>query len=445
MIAPARRATSSLYACLAVLIGGPAAAADRSGAALDNSAALSSAAVLSTIRSGGAIWYNPAGLGGNTRDKLDVSLSAFVLRDRSAEGAVVGRLSGDLEARSDLDSVELTSVPSALVFSRRLDDAVTVGLGVFVPRMDVQRVSATTPIEAPGIDYVQRADFSRIAQRYAAGPAIGWALSDRLRLGVSLFGIYETESAGARIWSRLRVDGVEAPVISMLTQVDGSITRFGARPVAGVQWTPAEGVHLGLTLRAPAVRFAGLGEGASLVQLAGAELSPISEYDPSAVDDEGFGLMAPGGLHAGVSFPFAAGQLALAVELRHGLDDDELDARFEPVWNVQLGGLWPLGEAVAIGAGLFTDHSPVASADALWQERVDFYGVTGGVRLRDPLELDGGGSLVFETTIGVRYALGIGEVGGLAVDYTDPELFSGVEVGVVHHTAALHVGSALLF
>jgi len=69
----------------------------------------------------------------------------------------------------------------------------------------------------------------------------------------------------------------------------------------------------------------------------------------------------------------------------------------------------------------------------------------GGVRLRDPLTLSGGGELIFETTIGVRYAIGFGEVGGVALDVLADDLLTGLRVGVVHHTASLHVGSALLF
>lgn len=434
-------------ACLALglCLPAPAPAVDRSGAALDNAAALSSGAVVATIRSGGAIWYNPAGLGGNTRDKLDVSLSAFVLRDRRAAGAVKGRIAEGLEARSDLDSLELASIPSALVFSRRLDASITLGLGVFVPQMDLNRVSATTPITADGVDYLQRVEFDRLTQRYAVGPAIGWAVSPRLRLGAALFGIYETEAAGARIWSRLDVDGFESPASALLLEVDGTFDRFGTQPTVGLQWQPADGLHVGVTLRGPEIRVTGFGEGSSLVQLAGSGQPTISEYDDGIVDDEGFGLMGPASAHGGVAFPLLGGQLAIAAEVRMGLDDDEADRRFEPVLNVQLGGLWPISETWAIGAGLFTDFSATHKADELWAERVDFYGVTGGVRLRDPLTLSGGGELVFETTIGVRYAVGVGEVGGLALDYLSEGLIEDLAVDVVHHTAALHIGSALLF
>ena len=441
-----RRAPAPLAALASLAVCSSALAVDRSGVALDNSAALSTGAVVSTIRSGGAIWYNPAGLGGNVRDKLDVSLSAFVLRDRRTDGAIKGRLSEDLEARSDLDSLQLSSVPSALVFSRRIDDRITLGLGIFVPKMDVNRVAATTPIDAPGVSYVQRGEFDRLTQRYAAGPAIGWALSPRLRLGAALFGIYETDSAGARIWSRLDVDGVEGPASTLLIQLDGSVDRFGARPVVGVQYEPADGWHLGLTLRGPIVRFTALAEGTSLFQVAGAGQTPESEFaDEGVVDGESFGLMDPASAHGGVAFPFAGGQLAIAAEFRLGLDDPDAERSFSPVWNLQVGGLWPVSDTVDIGAGLFTDHSAEEKADELWTERIDFYGVTGGVRLRDPLTLSGGGELIFETTIGLRYALGAGEVGGLALDYTSDALLEGLTIDVVHHTLALHVGSALLF
>ncbi len=427
-------------------LAAPALAANREDAALDNSAALSGGVVVATIRSGGAIWYNPAGLGGNARGKLDVSLNAFVLRERSARGAIEGRIAEDLEASSDASSLELSTVPSSLVFSRRISDDVTIGLGVFVPRQDVYRVAVSTPIEEPPVRYVQRSEFTAIAQRYHVGPAVGWAVSPRLRLGLALFGIYESESLSARLWSRISIDGEEAPLSSLLILADESISRFGVQPTLGAQWSPTDAVQLGLTVRAPIVRVKGTAEGAALVQFAATGEDPVSDYDPDTFDDEPFGLMAPPSVHGGLALALdGGGFVGVAAEYRTALDDPAAEKRYAAVWNVQIGGLMPLSETLAVGVGLFTDHSDVAELDGLGDDRVDFYGITGGVRLRDPLTLEGGGELVFETTIGARYAVGVGQAGGLGLDYLSDDLITTFEVDVVHHTAALHIGSALLF
>lgn len=435
-------------ALILILDAGFVAAANREGAALDNIAALSTGAVMSLIRGGGATWYNPAGLGGNTRDQLDVSLSAFVLRDRDADGTVLGRVRDTLKARSDLESLELLTVPSSLVFSRRIDDDITVGLGVFVPAMDVLRLATTTRVEQGGRSYTQRVESGRVHQRYHAGPAIGWALGPTLRVGAAAFGVYEAESVTHQLWAELE-DVAEMTRDALLIDTDEATWRFGAELTAGVQWQPIEPLHLGITVRSPVIRLYTAGDGSELEQRTqDGELSE-SGFESRSLGNERVGALDPLSVHGGVAWAIGDGFIALAIEYRSGLIDEATERELYPVVNAQLGGLWPLDDTIAIGSGLFTDFSGKEDPADIGEDAVDFYGVTGGVRLRTTVGLADAAAepLVFETNIGLRYAVGIGRAGGIELDLdaAAEEAPSAFKVGVVQHTTALHIGSALLF
>src|SRR5688572_24815439 len=69
-----------------------------------NEAALFGGAVVAGVSDASSVWYNPAGLGSNERNKLDLSGSAFVLRVRTVDAGLVTELGGD-RADNDLRSV----------------------------------------------------------------------------------------------------------------------------------------------------------------------------------------------------------------------------------------------------------------------------------------------------------------------------------------------------
>ena len=166
---------------------------------LGNEAALTGGAVVALTRDAGSVWYNPAGLGGLSRSSIDLSASAYVLRLQRLPGALETRLtSGSHE--EDLGSTEMLSVPSAVVATRRLSDDVTLALGIFSPVQDlfVTRTtlrtedSVATEAGPLGFLYSQRIQLSSQAARYCVGPSVGWQVGPRLRLGLSIFAVYDT-------------------------------------------------------------------------------------------------------------------------------------------------------------------------------------------------------------------------------------------------------------
>ncbi len=82
------------------------------------------------------------------------------------------------------------------------------------------------------------------------------------------------------------------------------------------------------------------------------------------------------------------------------------------------------------------------------QTQVDFYGLSLGFEYTTPHELGHGErapNLVFSTTAAVRYAVGIGHVGGLLFDPSVGSRQRTVPIDTTIHEIGLHIGSALYF
>jgi hypothetical protein len=79
---------------------------------LGNRRLMTGGAVLAFVRGGGAIWYNPAGLGATVKSSINLTGFAFVLRIHSLPELLRTRLADQIES-TDLSTTELISVPTS--------------------------------------------------------------------------------------------------------------------------------------------------------------------------------------------------------------------------------------------------------------------------------------------------------------------------------------------
>jgi hypothetical protein len=140
------------------------------------------------------------------------------------------------------------------------------------------------------------------------------------------------------------------------------------------------------------------------------------------------------------------------------MENEEYYIEYEPLWNAAVGGQLAISDALLGGVGLFTDNSPHPRPDDFLVEDVDYYGVAAGLELRTVLDVIEQGAaeerpagepaehelLVFSTTVALRYALGIGQVGALHYDAIDGE-FEIPTADVIFHEISLHIGAGLEF
>ena len=413
---------------------------------IGNQAAMAAGAVTATGSDGASAWYNPAGIAAVSENTVDVSGSAFAIRHYRMPGF----LSASTGEWENANTTELVSIPSAISLVRRVSDRVNVGLGVFVPRTSDIRVRELLFTDTPASAWIL--DLAAASQSYHAGATIGVRAHDTVRIGVTLGGIYNTQSARAEFYG-----GVIAPDGTTGVfggTVDISAWTVGVEAALGLQWDPTDALSLGVSVRSPSLDIYS-SVTTNLVEtfaVAGGMTSPDIRLVPTTVEESGvdFASLSPPRIRASIAWRSPRGWLALDGDVQPGWTDETFGVDREPVVNVRVGGIFRVAEGLSLGAGFFTDRAsdpdPVDIADT----RADFYGGTLGVTfdnvhaLAEEEEAD---RIVFSSTVAIRYAYGSGEAGDLYVNY-DPGATDVVEpwIGDLEvHEVGLHIGSALYF
>jgi len=394
--------------CLAPAV---AEAGNREGLVFGPAAATTAGAAAVTATGAEAAVYNPAGLIG-ARNELQIGVSAWSVRSfRAPEAAQV---TADLTR--DLRGTGLVLAPPAMASTMRLAPRVLGGFSVRVEEIDQMRLGIDTTWDDGDRQNRAAIDLALVRQTLRGGAAVGVDLDGGWSVGVGLDGVYRTEVGRSRVFLQaVDADGVVEVVAVDLDVDDAGI---GIEAVAGVLWSN-ERWSVGATIRGPEVQIASRERGGALL-VGAAEDVAVGEF---VTVDEGIGIdtgrAGPIRMRAGVRRTTGRGLVAASFTLAAPVRDVALGADQDPLWNVQLGGRAQLSDRVALGGGVFTDRSAERDPSYL-RGPVDFYGAAVGLHRRDPISLGAServDSIVFETTVGLRYAAGFGRMA--AFDITD--------------------------
>ncbi len=440
--APARLVTFALL--LVGLITSRAEAGNGDGVLLGNEAAMSGGAVRAVTADGTATWYNPAGLAAMNRDAVDVSGSAIQVR-ASEEPGLISSTTGET---NDGGYLEVVSIPAAATLARRVEPGVTLSIGIFAQRYEVHETRTGLDVASGANVAHWTLSSSRSRSTYHAGGGLGLRIDEHLRFGISVFGVYRDS------YDAFQTAGVFELVDTNHLVARGGINRirsFGAELGIGLQWEPHPNVLLAFTARSPGLELAT--QIRSTTTEVDATLSDVAPDGLSFLPEDreaiapGLAVLTPGQFALAIGHRFARGWVAAEIDVQPPLElDPVVHRRF--VWNVRVGCQYRVDDRIRVGFGAFTDHSEGEPIRELGQTRVDFYGVTAGFEFRTPHALadaERGQTLVFSTTFALRYAIGIGEVGGLRFDPTRGTQRDTVPIGTTIHEASLHIGSALYF
>lgn len=423
---------------------------------LSDEAAMFGGAVTAIASDGGSLWTNPAGLASTDRTSFNISASAFQLRMRRFPGILRAQTT-EGEVTADLKDTTLLSVPTSLGFAWRLG-GVRVGVGVFVPEQDayeqIARLQAATTGDG-AYSYGQEVQLRSEQRSLHAGPGIAWSPAPGWTLGASLLAIYSTVDLQATIGYDVRVPPAPSePVAQAAGEVAlrSAAWSVGVLPVLGVQWAPHPQWRLGLVMRGPTTLMLqkGSDEDSTLIaEIVRGEDSRITRERTKSETDGGFGLAGPPRVHLGVAWLGPGVTVSIDGDLQPPFERDEIDVDTGLVWNVRAGLRHVITPRLALGYGVFTDRSAVAKLTDATQSDVDFYGGSVALRwiTRYPLRDRGAGDdIVFQSVVGLRYALGVGEAMGSRVSLVEqdslPEEF---RVDVVFHELTLHIGSSVRF
>lgn len=423
-----------------------------------DAAAMTGGSGMALYRGGGASWYNPAGLVGNRRSQVDLTASVFILRFRDAAGLLETRSPGQVHV-ADLGTLTFDTIPSSLVFKRRLSKRVHAAVGLFVTEQDSWSVrdvlELTEPFGGSLSRYYQRTTISSKLQTYHLGGMVSWEVTPRLRLGWGLFGVYSRFSYEFR---DLTASHLEDEATSELTDpwlytydVSAGFTIWGLRLTMGLQWELPKGWHLGLLVRSPTLVLHRKTRLDELLTFADASAAPgdlaglFLKLDDT---EEIAALTTPMEMVAGLAYRSRAFFVGLEGELQLPLNNfSTYLSDITPQWNLRAGGRVFVSERIALGAGLFTERSLHRTLLFVGDRRMDFYGGTIGLKwrkahsIRDRTRND---ALVFTTTIALRYAYGTGSLRGYINDLVGPETGPVDRIHRVHELA-LYLGSSLYF
>lgn len=427
------------------LVAGAARAGNDDEVPIGGQAALAAGAVTATASDGAAAWYNPAGIAAVTRDTVDVSGSVFSLRVYDLPDFISASTGDASHARE----VELVSIPTAVTLVRPIGDRVRLGLGLFVPRTSNVAIRESLRTEMP-VTSLFVLDVATQYESYHGGASIAWAPTDRLRIGAMLGGVYRSEDARAQLFGGLQApDGATA---AFGTTIDASLWTIGLELAAGVQWDPTDSLSLGLSVRSPTLDlFSSFSRDVvTTTAVAGGMTEPMIQLLPEANDSSGFRVTsrAPPRVRAGIAWRSPRAWIALDADVQPAWSDAELAVDRELVWNVRAGGIVRVSDSLAIGGGLFTDRAPDPPPSGFADGRIHYYGGTVGLQLdnaHDLAEDEDADTIVFSSTLALRYAFGKGELGGMFIDFGSENVFETQIIDVAAHEIGVHLGSALYF
>lgn len=429
---------------LVLLPAAAARAGNDDGVLLGNEAAMTGGAVGAISSDATGAWYNPAAVAGAERDSVDLSGSATTLRLADTPTLIRSTLTGNA---ADGGYFELLGIPSAIALSRRIDPEWTFALGIWVPSLTshTDRVNLDDPV----LDSTARWQLvqQESTQSYYAGLTFAVEVLPTLRLGFTAYGLYRSTTLTTQFFGGI-VAGDTTTLIRGLSQLS-SLQSAGIELAAGLQWEPLRGLHLGLSVRSPGLQLGSLYRATTTAVFADADGLFFAPESSDALAPN-LGVVTPTRIRVSAAYRFERGWIGVDVDLQHALQVPELAIDRRWVVNGRLGGrFWPEPN-LSIGAGLFTDLSPQRRPQIFGQTDVDFLGGTVGLELRTPHLLGEGervGSLVFSQTFALRYAAGVGTIGGLAFDpsVAGENAATVTVTGTQIHELSLHLGSALYF
>ena len=353
-------------------------------------------AVAATAEGMDACFYNPAGLAGESRNSISVNGTLYGIQNFETKDAAF--------PGEDFNISSFATIPTGLSAVRRLGDGMAAAFSVFVPSQSSAREIQAFPANEHYYNY------SYDEEMLLLGPSLGRAVNERVSVGASVFGVYQTASEFENLyWD----DYAYSYSANYKYSVMGVIATAGALVRLSDEWSA------GLTVTTPSLTLSGDGTLQASEVVGDSEGGDAGAYYYEDLDADN-GL--PGGVRVGLGWR-RPGVASAGLDVTHhfardfdwmdGSQDGEtvtIRQEREAVTDVQLGGEVIVRKRFPVRAGFFTSFSSAPdldTADTSTPDQVDLYGVTASV-----------GSIGENVVLnfGISYVFGDGDAFGTRLD-----------------------------
>jgi long-subunit fatty acid transport protein len=382
-------------------------------------AAVYGGAVIATVSDGAAGYQNPAGLAQSQRNQLDASITAVGFRFYHVPELL--RAPGGEKAGTTL--MELAMVPTAATYTRRLNDRVVASFGIFSPRTQFLIMQKSLHLASPA---PQGTDWSvavnSIVFTYLIGPSIAWQPTRRFSVGASLHVLYNFEDTAAQATGGEGSTGTVPPEQSFAGKSQLFVrTTYGFQLGGGFQWQPSRVYRIGFQIQSPGMQVLSWRQTTDALgaALPVTRTGPRSAYAQATSDGFRGNFQAVLPLRAGVGVAryFEWGRVELDVAYQSALPANDLGVSRHGLVNGRLGVSYTVSKSMSVGGGLFSDLSG-ADASSFGLTSVNMFGGSIGMSTGTERRLAPGESahsLIFGSTLALRYAYGKGDFGALEV------------------------------
>jgi hypothetical protein len=399
-----------------VVVSGVARAGNTDDVVAGSDVALTSGAVVANVHTGGAMWFNPAGIA--RLDARSVDLTGAVLSYSVASAP--GSLSIESGEQSEGAYSAVEAIPRALTFVAAPRPALRWGIGFFFSRsLDrfLQDTVATAAGSAEPSEFYATSDETN--SLYHLSSAVAWKKSEKFLLGGGL----DIVLASHRLTEIVSGAWDGGPGGTFNRSLNQSVSGGGLQMKAGLQWAPIKEVRVGWMVATPSY-LVYLDNEATLTR----ELSPPNgppAFSGTQIDEIGGAWAgAEAGLtRLGIAWLESWGWLEGDLVVTFPLETPELGINRKTTANVRVGGIFRITDRLKLGAGFFTDFSAEKQITGFSDSTIDFYGFTVGVdfanRAAPPTRDDDGFYLAF--AVALRYAHGSGSLAGFLFPSTFPD------------------------
>ncbi|NND27675.1 MAG: hypothetical protein HKN97_03680 [Myxococcales bacterium] len=385
--------------------------------------ALTGGAVVANVQTGGAMWFNPAGVA--RLDGRSVGLTGAVLSYSRTRAP--GILSSESGARSDGVFSAVQAIPRALTFVMSPRPSLRWGIGLFFTRsfdkffQDSLTVAPGTPETS---EFFATADSER--SLYHISGTVAWKKSERFLFGGGLDIVIASQRLSETVSGAYGEDG-NGGTFSQSLNLDQS--GGGLQMKVGLQWAPVPRFRFGWMVATPTYLVYLSEEGTRTESISPPAGPPV--FRGTQIDEiRGTWSGVETGLtRVGGAFLERWGWIELDLIVRFPLRTPELGIDLKTKADVRLGGVFRLTKRLKLGAGFFTDFSPERGLDEFADTKINFYGCTLGVDFankEEPTER-GEDGFYLALSVALRYSHGRGELLGLTFPTSFPS--SGGRIG----------------